>query len=579
VVGDVKGNLNLESLQDTATFDSNSQSLGASATVGYGASYSASLGLTRINSDYASVYEQSAIKAGDQGFQIKVGGNTSLVGAVIASSAAGAASSSLDTGTLTSSDIANHSVMKATSIGLSGSVTTSGSAGENAGQGRGEANGKQTGPGGTKASMPAVVAVSDSDSSTTRSGVGAGSLVIRDSAGQIAATGKSADETVAATNRKVETGTDTSGAIANNFDRDKVQTTLDVTAAFMQSAAPLAAKVVGDIGSEKQKAAELEAKTYDRLASEAKDPDKASAYKAQAEAARETAANWGDNGAYRVGLHVAAQSLIGGAAGGGSGALSSASGVVAGNQGQQLGKELAAAEAKRQGLDYEATKALENTYQEAFASLGGALGGLAASAAGGQGGAGALVGAAQAGTTAQTVDKYNRQLHQSEAENLANLKKGKSAAQQHRLDAAACALVNCADGLPAGDPLYAKLSAWQKEGQGYIAEQTLLKATGEFVYQPGMDATRDAITRYGEGLHRTGGLVNLGAGSVGAVGGTALAVTGAAACPATLGGGCAAAVFGGYIAVSSRAQAQQGSQALFSKYTSSEGSRVLAWGA
>jgi hypothetical protein len=319
VVGDVKGNLNLESLQDKATFDSSS--LSASATVGYGASYSGSLSMTKINSDYASVYEQSAIKAGDQGFQIKVGGNTSLTGAVIASTAAGAASSSLDTGTLTSSDIANHSVMKATSIGLSGSVTTSGSAGEDAkgkdgGTPGGDANAKHAGPGGTtlmnmgksgtNASLPVVVAASDSDASTTRSGVGAGALVIRDNAGQIAATGKSADETVAATNRKVETGTDTSGKIANNFDLDKVQTTLDVTAAF----ASTAAAAIGDYATKKMN----EANALKVAAASETDPQKkAELYQQSAD----MEANWKEDGAARVALHT----VVGGLGGGLNGAL------------------------------------------------------------------------------------------------------------------------------------------------------------------------------------------------------------------------------------------------------------------
>ncbi|MEO7497369.1 MAG: hypothetical protein ABIT83_18370, partial [Massilia sp.] len=50
---------------------------------------------------YASVQKQSGIRAGDGAFQLKVGGNTDLKGAVISSSAAGAASSNTSTATLT----------------------------------------------------------------------------------------------------------------------------------------------------------------------------------------------------------------------------------------------------------------------------------------------------------------------------------------------------------------------------------------------------------------------------------------------------------------------------------------------
>ncbi|MET3134827.1 hypothetical protein AAKU55_005129 [Oxalobacteraceae bacterium GrIS 1.11] len=85
VVGDIKGNLNLESLQDTGKFDSKCQSLNTSATVGYGASFSLSANQSKIKSkiksDYASAQEQSGIRAGDGGFQLKVGKNSVVIGA------------------------------------------------------------------------------------------------------------------------------------------------------------------------------------------------------------------------------------------------------------------------------------------------------------------------------------------------------------------------------------------------------------------------------------------------------------------------------------------------------------------
>jgi filamentous hemagglutinin len=121
VAADVKGNLNIASLQDTATFDSKDQSATISGTYGYGASVSASANQSKIRSDYASVQEQTGIRAGDGGFHIKVGGNTDLKGAVISSTDAGAGVSSLVTRTLTHSDIANHATMETSSIGLSGS--------------------------------------------------------------------------------------------------------------------------------------------------------------------------------------------------------------------------------------------------------------------------------------------------------------------------------------------------------------------------------------------------------------------------------------------------------------------------
>ncbi|MET3131329.1 hypothetical protein AAKU55_001591, partial [Oxalobacteraceae bacterium GrIS 1.11] len=425
VVGDVKGNLNLESLQDTARFDSKSQSFSVSATVGYGVSVDVSLNQSKIHNDYASVQEQSGIRAGDGGFQIKVGGNTDLKGAVIGATAAGAAASALDTGTLTHSDIANHTTMEASSIGVSASATSGGTGGGTE-RGKGAAVGGKNltdvGKSGTSANTPIVVSTSEHDASTTRSGIGAGTLTVRDDAAQVAATGKDAAQTVAGINRKVETGVDTSGKIANNFDKKSVQATLDATAAFVQAAAPFAANAVGDIGKAKVDAAQREAANYGELAKDAAargDTDKANAYSAQAAEAATTAKNWDDNGVYRVGLHVAAQGLIGGMAGGGAGALGAATGVVAGNQGQQLGKAMGEAEAKKLGLEGDEKDKLVNTYQQTMATLGGALGGLVASGASGQGGMNALSGVAQGANAAATVDIKNRQMHPKEMDWIA----------------------------------------------------------------------------------------------------------------------------------------------------------------
>jgi filamentous hemagglutinin len=87
VVADIGGNLKLESLQDTSHYDSKQQSLGGSISVGVGVvSGSLSASKSKINSDYASVTEQTGLKSGDGGFQVKVQGNTDLKGAVISSS-------------------------------------------------------------------------------------------------------------------------------------------------------------------------------------------------------------------------------------------------------------------------------------------------------------------------------------------------------------------------------------------------------------------------------------------------------------------------------------------------------------
>jgi hypothetical protein len=307
VVADVKGNLNIESLQDKATFDSKNQSISVNATVGAGASVSGGVNQGKVHNDYASVQEQSGLRAGDGGFQVKVGGNTDLKGAVISSTAAGAASSILDTGTLTSSDIENHATMQASSIGVSGGAMAGGSGG-NGGKGAGPGGVDQMnmGQSGVSGGMPGVVATSDSGTSTTRSGIGAGTLLIRDNAGQIAATGQSAADTVTRTNRKVETGTDSSGKIANTFDKNAVQAKLDVTAAFGSAAA----SAIGDYATKKLN----EATDLKLAAANEADPDK----KAELiQCSADIESNWNEDGAARVALHT----VVGGLGGGLNGAM------------------------------------------------------------------------------------------------------------------------------------------------------------------------------------------------------------------------------------------------------------------
>ncbi|MGW8393131.1 hemagglutinin repeat-containing protein [Pseudoduganella sp. HUAS MS19] len=343
--------------------------------------------------------------------------------------------------------------------------------------------------------------------------------------------------------------------------------------------APTAAKMVGDIGTGLQNEARSEANRLTGLAQQAADRgDMAAAaeYGAKANEAATTAAKWDDNGIYRVGLHAATQGMLGGLAGGQAGALESAVGVVGGNLGQQLGAQLGNAEAEKLGLKGDEKRAFVNAFQQTGAAVGGMVAGAAAgNLSDGNVDVSSLLAAAQGGQAAGTVDTYNRQLHLTESVKLAALKKGKTAAEQHKLDAAACALVHCAEGVPASDARFKQLNDLQKEGLLYTDQLAELRRTGEFVHDPKLDTTRDWITKNGETFRRTGGLINLGAGTVGTFAGGAIGVAGAASCVETLGLGCLVAGFGGYIAKTSNDQAHEGSRALFGRYKSDEGQRVL----
>ena len=118
----VGGNLNIESLQDTSTYTEKNQQVGVSGMVGAGASGSANLAKSNIDSNYASVTEQSGLQAGNSGFTVKVKGNTALVGGAITSTQAATdnSNSSFQTGgTLSTSDIQNKASYEAKSVSVS----------------------------------------------------------------------------------------------------------------------------------------------------------------------------------------------------------------------------------------------------------------------------------------------------------------------------------------------------------------------------------------------------------------------------------------------------------------------------
>uniref|UniRef100_UPI0039890F53 hemagglutinin repeat-containing protein n=1 Tax=Burkholderia contaminans TaxID=488447 RepID=UPI0039890F53 len=209
VVANVGGNLNIESLQDKDHFDSKQQNAGVSVSVcppPCVSSVAGSVGQTKMNSDYASVIEQSGIKAGDGGFQVDVKGNTDLKGGVIASGDKAVQDNlnTLTTGTLTRSDIENHASYDASLIGLSGGY--GGTIGKDQ---KGTADNVNPvpgtslpkGDGGLQVAPPVALGASGDASSTTKSGVSGGTLTITDGTKQQQLTGQTAAETVADVDR------------------------------------------------------------------------------------------------------------------------------------------------------------------------------------------------------------------------------------------------------------------------------------------------------------------------------------------------------------------------------------------
>ncbi|UXA59714.1 hemagglutinin repeat-containing protein [Xanthomonas prunicola] len=323
VIADVGGNLSIESLQDTSTYDSKDKSVGASVTFGAGFSASASYSSNKVNGDFASVTEQSGIQAGDGGFNIRVGGNTDLKGAVIASTQAAvdAGVNRLQTGTLTYSDIGNTSSYDAKGFSLSGGYSKG--TGDKKQQGEtGQVqptvnNGAnwswqnfQTGSTGTAGGIGSK---SGDATSTTTSGISGGSLLITDEAGQLAKSGKTAADALAGLKRDVISGDD-AGGLTKQWDGQALRDQVAAQAQISATAGQQATKFVGDYAQGKvDKAAELYAEA-DATGDDSK--------RAEAD---QLMNDWGNGGTLRVLSHA----VVGGLTGGTEGALGAAAGTVA----------------------------------------------------------------------------------------------------------------------------------------------------------------------------------------------------------------------------------------------------------
>ncbi|WP_404406740.1 hemagglutinin repeat-containing protein [Pelagibacterium halotolerans] len=180
VTADIGGDLTIESLQDTSS--SNSSSSGGSIgltldPLSGGVGGSLSLNGSTGNGTSAWVAEQSGIFAGDA-VDITVGGNTDLVGGAIVSESDAL---TLDTGTLTVSDLSDHDTAESVEGGLS-------------------LSGGLNQPGTPGWSVEGSASGHDKEQET-RATIGEGEIVIRDTDAQEALEDAGVTETVANINR------------------------------------------------------------------------------------------------------------------------------------------------------------------------------------------------------------------------------------------------------------------------------------------------------------------------------------------------------------------------------------------
>ncbi|WP_186054390.1 hemagglutinin repeat-containing protein [Burkholderia gladioli] len=370
VNADVGGNLNIASVQDTLSSAAHQSSSDGGFSISQGgASGNFSQSKGDASGSYAGVNEQAGIHAGDGGFNVNVAGNTDLKGGLIASDA-DASRNSLTTGSLSFSDVQNQSHYDASSSGFSAGATT-GDGGMNYST-HGSASGKNTGG----AAPMLGQNDSGSDRATTKSGVSAGTITIRDSVNQ--------KQDVASLNRDT---TNTNGTVSKLPD---MQSLLSNQADMMAAASAAGEAVSRRIGDYADKMMKEAASNGDKAGVDA----------------------WKEGGANRALMQGAGAALVTGLAGGNA-------------VGGAAGAAIASIASIASGKLNELSGAIAGSDPTGYANMNQALGNIVANAL--TTGAGAAVGGESGAFSGYNVDRFNRQLHTEEkalAKQLAEKSKG-----------------------------------------------------------------------------------------------------------------------------------------------------------
>ncbi|WP_215831496.1 hemagglutinin repeat-containing protein [Pelorhabdus rhamnosifermentans] len=266
--------LNIASQQDSDNYNSKNQNSGISISSGPLGNITGSAGKGKIDSNYTSVTEQAGIYAGRNGFDINVGKNTDLKGAVIASDAT-PDKNKISTDTLTHSDIQNKADYSASSSGYNLDTVT------NIKDGGKDANGKQVlvAEKNLSVSPDISTSVNGNASSTTKSGIAQGTIEVR-----------SGNTDLSSLNRNTN---DSLNALGKIFDKKKVQEQQELTKVFGQEAY----KAIGDLALNQYQKALDDAAKYKEGTPEYKE-------------AMARADSWHDGGDNKILLHAVAGGIM-----------------------------------------------------------------------------------------------------------------------------------------------------------------------------------------------------------------------------------------------------------------------------
>jgi len=228
VTAAVGGDFHIESLQDQSHYDSDQRDSGGNLSVGPG-TFSASINSNKTNARgaYASVIEQSGIKAGEEGFDVHVQANTRLIGGMLAATgeAVTEAGNRFTTGTLTASHLENVATANAKSDGysLSNDMLTQGKYGI------------------AKALIANAQLDAEQESRSrgeSRSIISNGEVHITDATEQLERTGKAAEEMITLLDRDV----DKAHSAAKKQDAENLQRSVDAVREIKQAVYATAVK-------------------------------------------------------------------------------------------------------------------------------------------------------------------------------------------------------------------------------------------------------------------------------------------------------------------------------------------------